>query len=209
MLMATAALLLAGTVCLPSEEGAVLSAANGVNRESLYKRGITFERFLDQAVKRRQMWLDNYEHATVPDDLLQRARGIPGRWRLLVVAEDWCSDSASTIPYLARLVAAVDGLEMRIINSETGREVMEDHRTPDGRAATPTVVLLDGQFEEVGCFVERPSELQEWALEHRQDLDDDEFLKQKSAWYDRDAGRQTMGEVVLLMERAAGSSSGC
>ena len=35
--------------------------------------------------------------------------------RLLVVAEDWCTDSANTIPYVARL-AALAGVELRILD---------------------------------------------------------------------------------------------
>ncbi len=198
-----------GATCLSTGPLPSPDPATGVNRETLYKQGIRFDQFLHQAVERREMWLQNYERATVPDRILKRARAVPGQWYLLVVAEDWCSDSANTIPYLARLVGAVGRLEMRIIDSDVGRTVMDDHRTPDGRAATPTVVLLDANFDEVGCFIERPRELQEWALEHREELDDEEFLRSKFAWYDRDSGVQTMSEVVELLEAGASGSKGC
>ena len=208
MVVGQLALFFLGVVCVPGDAIQPVGGV-GVNREALYKQGITFDVFLDQAVKRREMWLNNYAKGGVPDDLLRRARAIPGTWRLLVVAVDSCSDSANTIPYLAHLVSAVDGLEMRIIDSDVGRPVMEAHRTPDGRAATPTVVLLDRDYEEVGCFIERPEELQDWALTGGKELEHEEYMEQKFAWYDKDLGRQTMLEVIVLMEAAAQGAMGC
>ena len=201
-------------VLTPILVGASLAcAADGSSQSTpplaLYHEGITFADFLEGAESRRDTWHDNYAAATVPADLLARARALPGAWRMLVVAEDWCGDSANTIPYLARLVDEVDGLDMRIVDSEVGRSVMEAHPTPDGRAATPTVVLLDAAGDEAGCFVERPATLQEWFLAQEDALDEDDLYKQKYAWYDEDAGHTTIADVVEMVEAAASGSSVC
>jgi hypothetical protein len=117
----------------------------------LYASGATFAGFLAAASQRRDQWESNYARGSAIDaTLVARARAVRGPWRLLVVAVDSCSDSVSTIPYLARLVEAVDGLEMRIVLPAAGKGVQEAHRTPDGRAATPTVVLLDGEWNTAG-----------------------------------------------------------
>jgi hypothetical protein len=207
-MITTLGMLVLGTVCLPLAQPRGI-VADTVSRETLYRQGTTFETFLDQVVGRREMWLRNYERGTVPEDLMHRARAVPGRWHLLVVTVDRCSDSANIVPYVAHLVDAVEALEMRLIDPDLGRGIMEAHRTPDGRAATPTIVLLNTAFQEVGCFIERPSGLQAWALEHRQDLDDAEFLKQKFAWYDNEQGRQTLSEIIDLMEAATSGRIGC
>ena len=68
---------------------------------------------------------------------------------------------------------------------------------------------LDTGFEEVGCFIERPAALADWALENRDSLEDGEYLKQKFAWYAEDAGKSTVEAVVRLMEAAANGQSGC
>ena len=98
---------------------------------------------------------------------------------------------------------------MRVVNSTVGKSVMEAHRTPDGRAATPTVLLLNENFEEVGCFVERPSALQAWFLENKPKLEEDDLYDQKYAWYDEDRGAQTVGEIVGLMESASRGAPVC
>ena len=125
---------------------------------------------------------------------------VPGPRRLLIVAFDRCSDSVGTIPYIAALVEAVDGLEMRIIPPAAGRPIMEAHRTPDGRPATPTVLLLDGEWEPVGAWVERPSELQAWYIENPEGLSHDARYDGKMEWYEGDAGESTVREIVGKLE---------
>ena len=68
-----------------------------------------------------------------------------------------CSDSVNTIPFLAQLVAQVPQLDMRVISPTQGRQLMETRRTPDGRGATPTVIILDESGAEAGCWIERPA----------------------------------------------------
>lgn len=145
----------------------------------------------------------------MPEGLLARARAVGGAWRLVVAAEDWCGDSVNTIPYVARLVELVEGLEMRIVGGRMGREVADTHRTPDGRASTPTVVLLDAAWEEAGCFIERPTSLQEWFLENPDGLDRADLYREKYAWYDQDAGRTTVEEIVAMLEAAASGAPVC
>ena len=175
----------------------------------LYESGTAWDGFLDAARARREMWLRHATEGIVPADALARAQALPGRWRLLVIAVDACSDSVNTIPFLARLVASVPQLEMRVISPRAGRELMEARRTPDGRAATPTVIVLDATGEEAGCWVERPAALQAIAIEARAGGGTSAFAAQKQAWYDDDAGASTVDEVVAVLERAAAGARGC
>lgn len=177
--------------------------------ERLYRAGTPFADFLADATRRKAMWRGHYGEGEVPAELVGRARAVPGHWYLLAVAVDSCSDSVNTIPYLALLEERVPGLEMRIVSPRAGRAVMEARRTPDGRAATPTVVLLDANFDDAGCFIERPRDLQAWWIENGGKIDRDELFRGKMAWYDDDAGRSTLVEVVELMEAAAAGAPRC
>ena len=176
---------------------------------ALYRSGRSWDEFLGGVNAQRGAWLANAGRARVEDALVTRARAIDGRWRLLVVAEDWCRDSVESLPYLARLVAMVPALELRVVSAGAGREVMRRHRTPDGRAATPTMVVLDSAFAERGCFIERPEGLRRWIADHRGRLDEAALQAGKRDWYRRDAGRSVVREVVAALERAAAGGSGC
>ncbi|NOT07794.1 MAG: hypothetical protein HOP28_06275 [Gemmatimonadales bacterium] len=177
---------------------------------ALYDRGRTFDAFLQSAKERRESWLGNYAAAVPDPGFLERARAVPGKWRLLVVLEDKCSDSVNTIPYVAKLVDSLGGsVTLRVVNSTEGKWVMERHRTPDGRAATPTVVLLDDQGNGRGCFIERPLVLQAWVAQNRAKLTDAEFVDQKTAIYRKDAGHRTVREIVELLESASLGTPRC
>lgn len=190
-------------------DDAVVAAEPGANWAGLYSDGITFDAFLADADRRVETWNDNYGNAAIPAEVLERARSIPGSWRVLAVAEDWCGDSANTIPYLAKLVEQVEGLEMRVVDSEVGRAVMAAHPTPDGRPATPTVVVLDAEGADVGCWVERPAALQDWFLEAEGTVEDEQLYDRKYAWYDWDVGNSTVREIVGVIEAAAAGTPLC
>ncbi len=177
--------------------------------ETLYRDAITFSDFFDDAERRREQWVENYEEGSVAAEMVARVQALGGTWRILAVAEDWCSDSVSTIPFLALLAEQTPNLEMRIINSNVGKGVMESHRTPDGRPATPTILILDEAYEEAGCWVERPADLQAWALDARPKLRDSEFLAQKTSWYEEDDGVSTVREIVEALESAASGVAVC
>lgn len=175
----------------------------------LFEGGATMAQFLAAAKARREQWERNYRDAVVPDAVRAQAAGAGSGWKLLVVAVDGCSDSVNTIPFVARLVEALTGVELRIVNSDAGRPVMDAHRTPDGRGATPTIILLDDDYDERGCWIERPRELRDWILDQKGKMKDSDLFERKMAWYDRDRGQSTIREVAAMLEEAAKGKRSC
>lgn len=169
--------------------------------QGMYERGIDFDAFRTSTMRRKQMWADNWAKSDPGHDFLSRARALDGNYRILAVAVDSCSDSVNTIPYIARLVERVGQLEMQIVHPEVGRLLLETYRTPDDRGATPTLVILDEDFEIVGVWVERPSPLQDWWVGHPE-ISDREKATRKQGWYDWDEGYTTYLEIIELLEAA-------
>jgi hypothetical protein len=173
-----------------------------VDYAGLYEKGTTFAEFLEGARARREEWRAHYNDATVTPDLINRMRALPGKRRLLVVAEAWCSDSANTIPYIVRLIdGAPERLALRVIDSERGKPVMEAHRTPDGRAATPTVVVLADDGRVLGAWTERPSSVQTWFLEKQKTTMQKPLHDELKEWYVKDAGQTTVAEIADILSR--------
>ena len=183
------------------------SARRDSTLTALYASGQDYRTFLAEAKARREMWVRNTEQAVIAPDVLATARGLMGKWRILVVAVDGCSDSVNTIPYIAKLVELVPSLEMRMVLPGPGAPVMESHRTLDGRAATPTLVVLDAAGNDVGCLVERPFSLQKLIQTARADGTLESFQKQK--WYDADAGASVVRDMVTVLQAAASGSPSC
>ncbi|MBL8983636.1 MAG: thioredoxin family protein [Gemmatimonadetes bacterium] len=187
---------------------AVLTAVDS-NYAQLYADGRSFADFLARAERRKEQWERNFQQAVVPDALLARARAARGPWKFLVVAVDGCSDSVNTIPYLAKLVEQLMGAELRIIGSDVGRGIMDSHKTPDGRGATPTVLLLDANHAERGCWVERPAALITWLAKEKSQRSENELFEGKMGWYDNDKGMKTLEDLVAMLEKASRGEKGC
>lgn len=173
-----------------------------VDYSGLYAQGITFAEFLRDVRARRDEWRQHYNDATVSPALITRMRALPERRRILVVAADYCLDSANTIPYIARLVdGAPERLALRMLDPAVGQPIMDAHRTPDGRDATPTVAILDERGGLLGAWVERPSTTQTWFLEQQKVMMQKPLHDQLEAWYASDAGRTTVAEIADLLSR--------
>lgn len=204
------------------------TAAPSDSLRAIFDEGVPFEVFLHRADERTELWHRVWTEGRVPATVLERVRAVVGsprseregteadysteevaKWRLVVVAVAGCSDSVHSVPYLARLALKVDGLELRVVTPEAGQSVLKAHRTPDGRGATPTAVLLDREDRLAGCWVEQPRALQEWWLGEARELSADRRMELKMSWYDEDAGSEVLREMVQILEAAHGGELIC
>jgi Thioredoxin len=155
--------------------------------------------FLAGVKAQRERWTGNAARATVPADLADRmvraARGL----KLLVVAQDWCVDSANTIPYVARLAVSAQ-VPVRIVDRAAGEPLMKRFRSRDGRTVTPIVIVIR-QDRVIGAWVERPVPLQQAFESMVTDPAARRLFEDRQAWYDADGGRTTMTEVLAVAER--------
>jgi hypothetical protein len=71
----------------------------------LFEAGATWDHFLDRVDRQRELWLRTSSEATVSTEMVERVRRVGRDLQLLVVAEDWCPESAYSVPYVARLAA--------------------------------------------------------------------------------------------------------
>ena len=176
---------------------------------TLFGSGQRFPDFLAAAKARREGWLKMADSARVDDALVARAKAIGGRWHLLVVAIDACGDSMNNVPYLAKLSELVPGLELRIVLPVNGRPVQDTHRSLDGRTATPTIVLLDSTGNDVGCIVELPREIRDWAHGVRGTVTSDSLHAGIRSFYAANRGVAIATEAVEMLEAAKAGSPRC
>lgn len=175
------------------------SPADSLKR--VFEGGQSWEEFYEGVDRRRELWIDNWTNARIPDEIVARAAAA-GPWRILVITDAGCSDSVNSVPYIARLVEAVPSLELRLTRSAVGKPWMEAHRSPDGRASTPTVLVLDPEYRVRGCWIEQPVGLQSFWLPVVASGTMSENVDEKMEWYARDEGRGTLEELVAVLEGA-------
>ncbi len=192
---------------------AAMSARCAVAADStllaLFSSGQSFPDFLAAAKARREGWLKMADSARVDDALVARAKAVGGTWHLLVVAIDACGDSMNNVPYLAKLSESVPGLDLRIVLPVNGRPVQDTHRSLDGRTATPTIVLLDSTGNDVGCIVELPREIRDWAHGVRGTVSSDSLHAGIRSFYAANRGVAITTEAVEMLEAAKAGSPRC
>jgi Thioredoxin len=176
-------------------------AAQAQDAERLFDSGLTFDQFLSGAKAQREAWLRTTASANLPPALVEQFRQASAGLHILVVAEDWCPDSVNVVPYIAALASAA-AIPLRIVGQMVGEPLTNRHRTPDGRTAIPTVVLLRGS-DEVAAWVERPAVVQQWFLSMATSPESARRFGERESWYESDHGHTVLAEVIALAEATA------
>lgn len=175
--------------------------------ETAYRAGRTFDEFLAAVEANRELWHAMASRARIDPDLTARLRTIPGEWRLLILADDWCGDAVNILPVVARLVEDVAAVDIRIVGREEIEGLMDRHLT-DGSRSIPVIVLLDHTFSCRGWWGPRPAGLQAWFQEEGRYLPKPDRYRELRRRYARDRGAAIATEITDLIE-TADFGSGC
>lgn len=162
--------------------------------------GSTFSDLLARASDNAQLWAAMYRIARLTPEAIRRAGALQGRWHILVVSEDWCGDSVSLLPYMARLEECCGNIDMRITGRDANRDLMDAHLTGTSRSI-PVAIVYDAEFRERGWWGPRPGPLQEWVMAEGLALPKPERYRHVRAWYARDRGATVVAELLDIMER--------
>jgi len=166
---------------------------------ALWNVALTFDAFLQQSTQHRELWSGVYKTAQVPAWATEAAAKLGGRFRFVVLAEDWCGDASSTVPVVARFAEAA-GVELRILRRDRYPEVMDRYLGPTGSRAIPVVVVLTDGMEEIGHWGSRPAELQAFVMAERaRGRTSKDYFAEVRRWYARDRGESTLREVLAVM----------
>lgn len=124
--------------------------------------------------------------------------------QLLAIVEDWCGDASNTVPILAKLGDKADCLGMRLLKRDEHPDVMDRYLT-HGTRSIPIVIVLDQDFEEIGTWGPRPSELQAWVMENKNRMPKGELYRRVRRWYAQDKGVTTLHEVLGVIFKSSTS----
>lgn len=176
--------------------------------DAAYRAGCRYDQFLTDAAANRDLWQAVDRRARVARDTIARARAVPGRWRLLALADDWCGDAVNILPVVAQLSDAVDDLELRIVGRDEVPGLMDRHLTNGGRAI-PVFILLDEAGTCRGWWGPRPTKLQRLFEAEGKSLQKDVRYRELRRWYARDRGDTIADEISALLECGESGEHGC
>ncbi|HLZ28342.1 MAG TPA: thioredoxin family protein [Chloroflexota bacterium] len=129
-----------------------------VTREQ-FEAGMTYDAYKAQMTRNREQLEQNEKDLELKPEDVAAFRGLPQTVNVLALAEDWCGDVVANLPVLGRLAQESGGkLNVRVLlrDQEPGSKVMDEHLNRGEFKSIPTVIFLDGDFKELGVWIERP-----------------------------------------------------
>jgi Thioredoxin len=117
-----------------------------------FEQGMTLQQYLDQMWVNRERFV---QRMTEPGARVPLTR--PGRrLNVLVITEDWCGDSLTHFPVLARMAAASADVDLRVFLRDRDADVMASYLKHGRHRAIPVFVFFDEHMRELARFIERP-----------------------------------------------------
>jgi hypothetical protein len=136
-----------------------------------FEKGMTYDAYKAQMTRNREQVEQNEKDLQLTPEDVKAFRDLPQTVNVLALAEDWCGDVIANLPILGKIAAESNGkLNVRILlrDQEPGTQVMDEHLNKGQFKSIPTVIFLDGEFNELGVWVERPDSVTKLREQKRQ-----------------------------------------
>ena len=122
-----------------------------------FAQGLTLQQFVQRMSKNKDVFEENYAGFELqPAD--REFFGNLGRpLRVLVLAEDWCSDVLRYLPAFARVCEAAGDWDVRVFYRDQNHDLADLWLKNGLHRAIPVIVFFDEALNELACFIERPT----------------------------------------------------
>jgi hypothetical protein len=142
---------------------------------------------------------------------------------VLVITEDWCGDAVMNLPIIARIAEALPRADLRVFVRPAIPE-LNAYYADKGVTHIPVISFLDGDFRELGVWVERSrtadARRAEWMAAHPDlalgkpatELAPEErqqrmrlfmeLLAEMESWYDGGIQSDTVAEIRALLDQS-------
>lgn len=157
----------------------------------------SWDDYLARVAKNPELWHGVHDRVRLPESMPDADTLLACSY-LLALSEDWCGDAANSLPVVAHM-ARHYGVELRVLERDANLELMDQYLT-DGRSRSiPVVIALDCDFNELGWWGPRPTDLQGWVLGEGMTMESGERYKRTRRWYAKDKGASTVREVLAML----------
>jgi hypothetical protein len=143
-----------------------------VTREQ-FESGMTYAAYKAQMTRNLEQVEQNEKDLQLKPEDVQALRDLPRTINVMALAEDWCGDVVANLPIVGRLEQASNGklnVRIHLRDQEPGTQIMDQYLNKGQFKSIPTFVFLDGDFNELGVWVERPESVTNLREEKRQAL---------------------------------------
>jgi thiol-disulfide isomerase/thioredoxin len=123
-----------------------------------FEQGLTLAEYIEQMAVNRDRFVEALEATELEPEDADVLERLPAARRLLVITEDWCGTCLRHVPFVAKLVAARPGIEMRFFPRDANLDLMDQYLKKGRYRSIPVFAFFDDQMNEVARFLEcRPA----------------------------------------------------
>lgn len=136
-----------------------------------FAEGKTWAQWVAGIEANKAKFQQNYDSfAPKPDDVeFFRAFAAKKGLKVVAIGEDWCPDVVRGMPVIAKL-CAVAGLDLGIFDRDKNMDLTNEFLWRHKFMCIPVVVFYDGEWNELGHWIERPAAAYQWTAELRHTL---------------------------------------
>lgn len=136
----------------------------------------------------------------VSEELSTRLKAIDEKQIWMMITEDWCGDSAQNLPYIAKMAAESENIDLRIIYRDKNPEIMDHYLTNGTARSIPKLVVFDESGNEVFQWGPRPQELVELVNQWKTEMEPKEWKEKIQLFYGRNRGKAIEQEFIELLK---------
>ncbi|HYP21272.1 MAG TPA: thioredoxin family protein [Chloroflexia bacterium] len=133
-----------------------MDTLNRVDSER-FAEGMTVEEYVQGMRRNRELFEQNYSNVALREEDVRFLAGETRVANVLVLAEDWCGDVLRYVPVVGRLAEEIPSWEVRIFYRDDNPDLAEHWKKHGLFRAIPVIVFFDEHFNELACFIEKPS----------------------------------------------------
>lgn len=119
----------------------------------------------------------------------------------MILTEEWCGDSAQTLPQIAKIAAVSKFIDFRILHRDEHPEIMNQYLT-NGKQGVPKLVAFDNSGNELFHWGPRPAFAAKIVNEAlKAGVPKEEVYPKLHSWYAKDRGKAVDKEFVELISK--------
>jgi hypothetical protein len=110
---------------------------------------------MDQMSLNKERFLAALDSTAIAAADVQLQERFAAARRILVITEDWCGASISSLPFVVKLVEGMPRAELRIFLRDENSDLMDQFLKNGLYRSIPVIVFFDEHMNELARFIER------------------------------------------------------
>lgn len=127
----------------------------------LLQKGLAYNDFISRTKKNQKRFQEVYSKVRLTEKEIEYIQDLNIPIKILIIAENWCSDSFHVLPILKKFGEYNDLIQLIIVPRDDVLDIFEEKYLTGGKAKIPFILFLNDRDEEVHRWIERTNDTYE------------------------------------------------